>query len=98
MDVPFDETWAAGGCWVCDPVFEAAPHRFAERYPDSGIVASYGDGWPGVHRIDYWVYIEAEARQARLSVEGWNPGFLIVPLSGDGTQDGLPIGPWWRRS
>ena len=28
---------------------------FAERYPDSGIVESYGTQWPDVTCIDFWV-------------------------------------------
>lgn len=36
-------------------LWEADPIKFAARYPDSGIVETYGeDAWSGVHCIDYW--------------------------------------------
>ena len=35
--------------WGADPV------RFAERYPESGIIETYGqEQWPGVPCIDFW--------------------------------------------
>jgi hypothetical protein len=71
-------------------LWEADPARFAARYPDSGIVRSYGDQWPAPC-IDYWVYVDAAAGQARLSVEGWSLGELSMNLAGDGARDGLAL-------
>ena len=72
-------------------LWEADPRRFAERYPNSKIVDSYGqDQWPPPC-IDYWVYVDEETQQARISVEGWNVGDQVVDLSGDGVRDGLII-------
>ena len=34
-------------------LWEADPQMFAERYPDSGIVESYGTQWPDVTCIDF---------------------------------------------
>lgn len=71
-------------------LWEADAELFAERYPDSGIVESYGDQWPAPC-IDYWVYIESEKRQVRLSIEGWNFAYIDVPITGDATIDGRAI-------
>jgi hypothetical protein len=72
--------------------------RFADRFPDSGIVESYGaDSWPGVTCIDYWVYVDGDARRARISVEGWHVDEPLIPLSGDGRRDGLAIGTVMAR-
>lgn len=68
-------------------VCEADPDRFAARYPDSGIERSYGDQWPPPC-IDYWVYVDPVAMEARLSVEGWTSRDQIVDLSGHGPSDG----------
>ena len=36
-------------------LWEAEPQRFAERYPESGIIETYGqEQWPGVPCIDFW--------------------------------------------
>jgi hypothetical protein len=73
-------------------LWEADPRRFAERYADSGIVESYGpDQWPPPC-IDYWVYVDAETRQARFSLEGPGPDDDVLTLTGDGHEDGLAIG------
>lgn len=71
-------------------LWEAKAVEFAERYPDSGIIESYGDQWPATC-IDYWVYLEADTQQARLSVEGWGLIGELVPLSGDGKADGRAV-------
>jgi hypothetical protein len=42
--------------------------------------------------IDYWVYMDADSRQARVSVEGWSHNDHTVDLTGDGVHDGLAIG------
>jgi hypothetical protein len=76
--------------------WEAEPARFAQRYPDSGIVRSYGDQWPAPC-IDYWVYVDAAAGQARLSVEGWSLGQLSMDLTGDGARDGLALAEAFAR-
>jgi hypothetical protein len=78
-------------------LWEADPRRFAQRYPDSGIINSYGlDQWPP-YCIDYWVYVDADACQARISVEGWNFGEEVLDLSGDGRLDGVRISDTMAR-
>lgn len=67
-------------------LWEADALRFAERFPDSGVVESYGDQWPAPC-IDYWVYIDEGSRTATLSVEGWNFDCEEIALSGDGPHD-----------
>ena len=48
-------------------LWEADPQRFADRYPDSGIVETYGeDQWRAVHCIDYWVNLDQANRRCRL--------------------------------
>lgn len=71
---------------VGDMLWEADPLRFVERYPDSWIVESYGSQWPAPC-IDYWVYVDVEARRARLSIEGWTVDQEEVALSGNGVED-----------
>lgn len=71
---------------VGDMLWEADAETFAERYPDSGIVESYGSGWPAPC-IDYWVYVDLETRRATLSTEGWSADDPEIELSGDGTTD-----------
>lgn len=71
---------------VDDMLWEADPIRFAERYPDSGIIESYGDQWPAPC-IDYWVYVDVESRVATLSTEGWAFDNQQIPLSGTGAED-----------
>lgn len=71
---------------VDDMLWEANPIRFAERYPDSGIVESYGDQWPAPC-IDYWVYVDVETRLATLSTEGWSVDRQEITLSGIGDED-----------
>ena len=79
-------------------LWEADPTRFAERYPDSGIVETYGtDQWPGVHCIDFWAYVEHEARRCRLSAEGWNLPELYLPLQGFAAADGAAIADTFAR-
>ncbi|HEX7717662.1 MAG TPA: hypothetical protein VF416_10265 [Marmoricola sp.] len=79
-------------------LWEADPNKFAERYPDSGIVESYGEAqWPGVHCIDYWAHIEQEDRRCRISVEGWNLPDLRVELLGRGRLDGAAIADTFAR-
>lgn len=86
-----------GGVAVAALLWEADPLRFAKRYPDSGVIYSYGDQWPPPC-IDYWVYLDADAQEARLSVEGWNLREQLLPLTGDGTRDGLVIGAWLAQT
>jgi hypothetical protein len=83
---------------VVSLLWEAEPARFAARYPESGIVESYGeDQWPGVHCIDFWVYLEPEARRCRLSVEGWNLPDLHLELRGVGAVDGVHLADTFAR-
>jgi hypothetical protein len=77
-------------------LWEAEPARFAERYPDSGIVRTYGDQWPAPC-IDYWVYVDAAAGTALLSVEGWSLGRESLDLTGDGARDGLVLAEAFAR-
>jgi hypothetical protein len=73
-------------------LWEANPRSFAQRYPDSRIVDSYGpDNWPPPC-IDYWVYLDEDGHQARLSVEGWSLDDEVIDLSGNGELDGIRIG------
>ena len=67
-------------------LWEADPLRFVERFPDSGVVESYGDQWPAPC-IDYWVYVDEGSRTATLSVEGWSFACEEIALSGDGLRD-----------
>lgn len=69
-------------------LWEAEPARFARRYPDSRIEDSYGDQWPDVTCIDYWIYVDPVTLTARLSVEGWNGTDETVDLTSDGRLDG----------
>lgn len=77
-------------------LWEAVPERFAERYPDSGIVESYGDQWPG-YCIDYWVYVDADRARVRLSTEGWNLPELAIELHGHPAMDGMNIASVFAR-
>ena len=77
-------------------LWEADPELFAMRYPDSGIVESYGDRWSEVPCIDYWVYLNIEG-QARLSTEGWHEVGDVYALTGDGVADGVVIGTAMAR-
>lgn len=76
---------------VDDMLWEADPKRFAERYPDSGIVESYGPQWPP-HCIDYWIYVDVESRRATLSTEGMVAEPSEIELSGNGVQDANRLG------
>jgi hypothetical protein len=79
-------------------LWEADPAAFAKRYPDSGIVKTYGaDQWPSVHCIDYWLYLEPEHRRCRISVEGWNLPELVVELRGHSGLDGAAIADTFAR-
>ena len=79
-------------------LWEADPRRFAERYPDSGIVETYGEQqWPGVHCIDYWVYVDHAHQRCRLSAEGWNLPELWLDLRGHGEADGAAIADTFAR-
>lgn len=71
---------------VGDMLWEADPMRFAERYPESWIVESYGDQWPAPC-IDYWIYIDVDSRRATFSIEGFDVDPESVALTGDGSQD-----------
>ena len=67
-------------------LWEADAVRFAERYPDSGIIESYGDQWPAPC-IDWWVYVDAGAGRAEISTEGWSDENQVIELSGHAAQD-----------
>lgn len=79
-------------------LWEADPRRFAQRYPDSGIVETYGEQqWPGVHCIDYWVYVDHANHRCRLSAEGWSLPELWLDLRGHGEADGAAIADTFAR-
>ena len=79
-------------------LWEADPERFAARYPDSGIVETYGEEqWPGVHCIDYWVNVDHASGRCRLSAEGWNLPEIWLELSGRGDADGASIADTFAR-
>jgi hypothetical protein len=63
-------------------LWEADPVLFAQTYPDSGVIGSYGEHWPEVGCIDFWVYVEHEKGQVRLSIEGWALPELVLPFTG----------------
>lgn len=87
-DVGFEGRFRAGDT-VTAFLWEADPRQFAARYPDSDIIESYGEEqWPGVHCIDYWVYVEPEQNRCRVSVEGWNLGEFFVETTGHSAHDG----------
>ncbi|GAB3821130.1 hypothetical protein GCM10028820_28740 [Tessaracoccus terricola] len=69
-----------------DMLWETTPEKFLERYPDSGIVESYGPQSPPMC-IDFWIYLDVESRRATLSTEGLGAGTPEVELSGDGFED-----------
>jgi hypothetical protein len=71
---------------VEDLLWEADPVLFAERYPESGVVASYGGQWPPTC-IDFWVYVDAPTRRAVLSTEGEGAQPPPVELTGRGGVD-----------
>lgn len=77
-------------------LWEADPQRFAQHYPDSGIVDSYGSTWPPPC-IDYWIYVDPRQSRARLRPEGWSVPEIQINLSGDGTHDGLAIAREFAR-
>lgn len=79
-------------------LWEAEPALFAAKYPDSGIIETYGtEQWPDVTCIDWWVYLHPDTKQARISVEGWNLPELWLPLSGHGEQDGCELADVFAR-
>ncbi len=83
---------------VVSLLWEADPQRFADRYPESGIVETYGEGqWRGVHCIDFWVNLDLPNRRCRLSVEGWNLPELWLGLRGVGAWDGPAIADTFAR-
>ena len=86
------------GATVSALLWEANPTRFAEKYPDSGVIESYGaEQWSEVTCIDYWVYLDHDKNQCRLSVEGWNLPELILNLSGYSSMDGFHIADVFAR-
>lgn len=69
---------------IAGVLWEADPERFAARYPDSGIVESYGEEqWPQVACIDYWLHLEEDPPRGRISCEGWNLDDNTLELTGD---------------
>jgi hypothetical protein len=80
-----DGVWSAGEQPAM--LWEAEPARFAARYPQIGIEASYGEQWPPPC-IDYWIHVDPTLMTARLSVEGWNGPDDVFDLTGDGPTDG----------
>lgn len=83
---------------VISLLWEADPQRFADRYPDSGIVETYGeDQWQRVHCIDYWLNLDQPNRRCSLSAEGWNLPELWLDLRGVGAWDGPAIADTFAR-
>lgn len=79
-------------------LWEADPRRFAERYPESGIVDTYGEGqWETVHCIDYWINLDQANRRCRLSFEGWDLPELWLDLHANGERDGAAIAATFAR-
>lgn len=93
-DVGFEGRSVAGGSGNTVDAFlwEAQPRRFVARYPDSGLIESYGEEqWAGVPCIDYWIYVEPDHRRCRVSVEGWNLTEFCVETTGNGNRDGVHL-------
>jgi len=73
---------------VTDLLWEADPTRFARRYPDSGIIETYGiEQWPTVPCIDFWIHLEPDRRRVALAYEGRNLPTLQLDVRGDATWD-----------
>ena len=77
-------------------LWEADPDRFARRYPDSGVVESWGSGWPPPC-IDFWALVKTDVPCAVLESGGWGNDEIIVELTGDGLSDGYAIGREFAR-
>ena len=78
-------------------LWEADPQAFAARYPDSGVVESYGDQWPAPC-LDYWLYLtDSSAGMIGISWEGWDSPSVDVPITGDGERDGAALAARLRR-
>lgn len=88
-DVGFEGRIEMEGPTVSEFLWEAKPRLFVERYPDSDIVESYGEQWPEVTCIDFWIYVEPQKSQCRVSIEGWNLSDFYVDATGDGHLDGM---------
>lgn len=67
-------------------LWEADAESFLARYPDSGIREAYGDQWPPPC-IDHWVYVSPTSTQADLSLEGCDPEFTSLPITGNADED-----------
>ena len=78
-------------------LWEADPARFAKKYPDSGVIESYGDRGPAVGCIDSWAYLDRDKGQWRVNVEGWNLPELILDVSGHSGLDGVALGAVFAR-
>jgi hypothetical protein len=60
-------------------------------------IETYGEEqWRGVHCIDYWAYVDHEARSARVSVEGWNFPEVTLDLPGN-ALDGFRLADLFAR-
>lgn len=71
-------------------LWEADPGRFAERYPESEIIETYGEmQWPSVHCIDFWFYLDRGPEDEILvSFEGWDAPYELISVTGDADIDG----------
>jgi len=74
-------------------LWEADPGMFAERYPVSGIIESYGEAqWPSVHCIDFWFYLDRGPEEGIVvSFEGWDAPYERVAVTGDADIDGAML-------
>jgi hypothetical protein len=95
-DVRFSAQVMMRGAIVDALLWEADPDRFAKRYPDSGLVESYGSGWPPPC-VDFWAYIRPSVPCAVLNPEGWGHQEIVVQLCGDALSDGRSIGREFAR-
>jgi hypothetical protein len=79
-------------------LWEAEPAAFAARYPDSGIIESYGaEQWPDVNCIDFWLHVDADAGECRFSVEGWNLPEIYLKATGRPASDAWAIASVFAR-
>jgi len=74
-------------------LWEADPGKFAERYPDSGIIETYGEAqWPSVRCIDFWIYLDrGPDDEILVSFEGWDAPYEQVAVTGDADLDGAKL-------
>ncbi|MDF8265597.1 hypothetical protein [Luteipulveratus flavus] len=72
-------------------MWQANPQRYAERYPDSAIVDSYGSQWPEVRDINCTLKLDESPHAVGLAIEGWGLPEVFVRVDQRGDRDGVQI-------